>query len=287
MRRTCKLIILASAMVILTGSLTTARKGRIVLPFDSRIEVDPIPEQVGPVELQLVFGAPPRPLWDCEAIQVSVVTEGDIDYDGPAILAVHLTDTLSYRGAFAVTIPPSEGTVPSVSTMRITISCGDVSYTHTASFVTLGRMLKYVPGKLYQSAEKFFPELKPSPPPAPKSRADQYWERFGLTRKMFLDRSSMTEEQLQTKHAMAIDLSDPEDLAFARGLLGSIPESAAVSGVKGGYILDLTLDHLLRISEHGIELDFAEDFRKRLLERKGKQPDEAPPDEDSTSEERS
>jgi len=264
MRKTCKLICLTVALVSALGNLAVARSMTLEFPFGSKIEVDPIPEKVGPVELLLVFGAPPRHLWDCESIQVTIATAGEIVYNGPPSLAVQLTDTLSYRGILSVTVPPGGEAVPAVSSLRITIACGEVSFTHTATFLALGDRLKYIPGKLYQPAEMFFPELKPAPPEAPKRRSDRYWEHLGMTKKQAEDWEQLTSEQLRTIHKVVFDLRDPDRRRFAEGLLGPLPDSAGYPGIKGAYILDITLENMIKLEEYSIHVNSAWELPKRL-----------------------
>ncbi len=62
MRKTCKLICLTVALTFASGTLAMARSMALDFPFDSKIEVDPIPDKVGPVELILTFRAPPSAL---------------------------------------------------------------------------------------------------------------------------------------------------------------------------------------------------------------------------------
>lgn len=115
-----------------------------------------------------------------------------------------------------------------------------------------------------------------------KSRTEQYWEQCGLSKEMLEDRSRLTEEQLQTKHTVVIGLSDAEHYEFAESLLGPIPDSAKITDQEGGFILQVTLDHLLRMSEHGIMYNPSPEYRELLLKRNIQQPDEAPSNEESS-----
>ena len=64
----------------------------------------------------------------------------------------------------------------------------------------------------------------------------------------------LTPDQLQTIHKVAIDLRDPDHREFAESLFGPLPDSAKYPGIKGAFILDISLDQLLQLDEHGIEI---------------------------------
>ncbi len=209
-------------------------------------------------------------------MRVTITTVGDIIYDGPQSFAVELTDSLSYRGILPVTIPPGDADTPEVSILRAEISCAECSFTWSVTFIVLGEEVKCVNGLTSRQPSYYFPQLK-SPPPT--SRYDQYWAKYGLNKEMFEDKSNLTQEQLQTKHTVAIDLRESADFAFVENLVGSIPDGAGVKEAQGGYILNISLDHLLRITEHGIEVELGEVFRERMLKRKIKAKDEAPSEE--------
>ena len=112
-----------------------------------------------------------------------------------------------------------------------------------------------------------------SPQPPRKSRTDQYWEQCGLSKEMLEDRSRLTEEQLRTRHTVVIGLSDKEDLAYAESLLGPIPDSARVPDSDNAFILDITLDNLLRMMERSIIFNPSPEYRELLRLRD--EPDEA------------
>jgi hypothetical protein len=268
MRRIIALALVCTALVVTLCSLAGARKPGIVTSFNQRLRPVAIPETTGTVEMELQFGAPVRHLRACGAIQVTISVDGLLVYGGQENFEVKLVEDLEYRGSLVVTIPPSDEALPTVSSLKVTIECGDLVSSLGATFIVLGEVVKYVPSwRLDRPATYYFPELKAPPQKAPKSAADQYWAQFGLSKETHPDRSNLTEEQLQTKHTVAIGLGDADLLALAESLLGPIPDSAAVPGTKGGFILDISLDHLLQLAEAGAEFDPTPEYREKLLKR--------------------
>jgi len=71
-------------------------------------------------------------------------------------------------------------------------------------------------------------------------------------------RDTLTQEQLQTKYEVYLDLHKSSDMEAAQKIIGVIPDSAIYDRKRGIYKLKMTLEDLIRLSEYNIEGDFVD-----------------------------
>jgi hypothetical protein len=192
--------------------------------------------------------------------------EGSLVYDGDERFEVEVTDSLRYERVLAITVPPTEGSTAEFSALKVTLACGEMAYTSTATFVVMGEKLKYIPSASHRTPEYYFPELKPAPPP---SRGDLYWQRFGMKTPDWKHPERLTAEQLKTVHRVLLDLRDPDRRAVVEDILGPMQDSTAVKSIDGAYVINVTLETLLKLKESGVEVTSVYEMPERLRDSLG------------------
>ena len=256
-------VAVAVGLVTLAAQPLVATMPTIPQYFDYTLEPKSLPDKSGPVELLLTFKM--KPEYECDSVLVQVGVWKQLVYNGPAEFWASLAETGEYSTTLSVIVPPND-----TSALKIWLMCqgGRVQGLRRV-FITTGdtiTVLDYLPTSI--------------PEPVRRS-ADRYLVRSGSWRETFSVRHRLTEEQLQAKRTVAIGLSNPDDHAFAESLLGPIPDSALIPGTRNAYLLDMTLDHLLRMTERGIRVDEWPEQTELVFPQDIQKPDETPPNREN------
>lgn len=224
-------------LVTLASQALHATPPRSGIPkcFDYTLEPKSLPDNGGPVELDFTFTM--KPEYECDSVKVQVGVWKRLVYDGPKEFWVSLAETGEYSTTLSVTVAPND-----TSVLFMNLSCQGCSQDFAKTFITTG-----------DAMEVF--DYVPTPRSMVKRSASRYLVRSGSWKNPFSYKGKVTEEQLRTIDTVAIGLNDPDDFAFAESLLGPIPDSALITGTRGAYLLEMTLDNLFRMGERGIRYD--------------------------------
>ena len=192
-----------------------------------------MPKKAGPVKLELAFKRKQakskfeKDVLDCDEVQIRIKKLHNLVYAGDTSWVMQIDSGKWYSAIFEVDIPPND-----TSGIEVVVKCGRTSNPAAFYFVTTGDTIEFYKGK---------PSGYPPTPSAGRSNDP--------------DRDTLTIEQLQTKYEIWVDLRDKTHLKIAKRILGQLHDSSEVTGEKGYFVLNITLDEILKLADEGIELD--------------------------------
>jgi len=157
---------------------------------------------------------------------------------------VQYDETYSHQLEFQISIPDNN-----VFALFFELVCGKATWYQVFFISTVGDTAEYSIELHHLTMPREYFELYHLPMPR------EYNESAIQNSPDDPDRDTLTQEQLSAVREIGVDLRKQEDFEYAQKLLGSIPDSCAVPGKKGLYIIRITLDQLLRLSDYGIDLD--------------------------------
>ena len=206
---------------------TPAESSVVLVPIGSpfKVKFEPVshPKSSGPVNLKFQV----RSFLGCDKATVTIVSVNKLEYSGPISWVAEFKDDSTYSTVFQVVIPPND-----TSSIKIKIEgCGDRNQ-GPLYFLTTGDTIVVTHGNPNR--------YRPNPQP----KSDE------------IRRDTLTEEQLQTEYEIALDLSDPAHLRIAERILGPLPDSCKYKGRKGCYMLNVSLDNLIKLADGGVEFNF-------------------------------
>ena len=228
--RTLTILSLAFSLLTMSASVLGKTSLRSVHSKFAPVEM---PKGAGPVSLDLAFmpmnrkTGPETGVCYCKEAEVRVVTIDNLQYFGDTIWTVKADSGVWSDMIINVIIPPND-----ISGIRLMIKCGRILNPVAAYFVTTGDTVEFYPGK--PSAHE------PTPP------------RRSL--KTFID--TLTEEQLQTRYEVIVELKKPSHRKFVERFVGSLKDSTLYDRNRKYYKLWITLQNLIKIGEEGIECGF-------------------------------
>lgn len=229
--RTLTILSLAFSLLTMSASVLGKTSLRSVHSKFAPVEM---PKGAGPVSLDLAFmpmnrkTGPETGVCYCKEAEVRVVTIDNLQYFGDTIWTVKADSGVWSDMIINVIIPPND-----ISGIRLMIKCGRILNPVAAYFVTTGDTVEFYPGK---------PSGHPRTPSA-RRRNDPIID-------------TITEEQLQTKYEVVLDLKESDDLKFVEGLVGKLADSSIYRKRRNYYRLWITLENLIKIGAYGIDGDY-------------------------------
>ena len=192
-----------------------------------------MPKGAGPVSLKLAFKSK---IWKnefenegnyCKEAEVRVTAIDNLQYFGDSVWTVKVDSGVWSSTIINVIIPPND-----ISGIRLRIKCGRMPNDVAAYFVTTGDTVEFYPGR--PSAHD------PTPP--------------RRTMASFVD--PLTEEQLQTKYEVVLDLKESAHLKFVEELVGQLADSNIFDAKQSYYRLWMSLENIIEIRKRHIECGF-------------------------------
>ena len=185
-----------------------------------------MPKKAGPVKLEFAFKRK-KNVYDCDEVQIRIKELHNLGYAGDTAWVMQIDSGKSYSAIFEVDIPPND-----TSGIRVEVRCGRTVNPSSCYFVTTGDTLEFYKGR-------------PSGhDPTPPRR----------TIASFVD--TLTEEQLQTKYEVVLDLKQSADLKFVEGLLGKLTDTNIFDAKQSYYRLWMSLENIIEIRKRDIECGF-------------------------------
>ncbi|MEE8404676.1 MAG: hypothetical protein V3S17_04730, partial [candidate division Zixibacteria bacterium] len=227
------LTILSLAFSLLTMSASVLGKTSPPRSVHSKFAPVEMPKGAGPVSLDLAFmpmnrkTGPETGVCYCKEAEVRVVTIDNLQYFGDSIWTTKVDSGAWSSTTINVIIPPDD-----ISGIRLMIKCGRISNPVAAYFVTTGDTVEFYPGKPSRH--------EPTPP--------------RRTIASFVD--TLTEEQLQTKYEVVLDLKESAHLKFVEGLVGQLADSNIFDAKQSYYRLWMSLENIIEIRKRHIECGF-------------------------------
>lgn len=192
-----------------------------------------MPKKAGPVKLEFAFKRKQvkhklqKDVYDCDEVQIRIKKLYNLGYAGDTAWVMQIDSGEWYSAIFEVDIPPND-----TSGIEVVVKCGRTPNPSACYFVTTGDTIEFYKGR------------PSSHDPTPPRR----------TIASFVD--TLTEEQLQTKYEVVLDLKKSADLKFVEGLLGKLADSNIFDAKQSYYRLWMSLENIIEIRKRHIECGF-------------------------------
>ncbi len=223
-----KELVVAAIFVLGAGALAPpVWSSKVGIPRSADCAMSPVamPDRAGPMTLKLSF----TPTEECDHVTVTITKLWNIEYAGDTVWTVEVEKGKQYESALSVVIPPDD-----TCGMELNVKCGRIPNRLYAYFVTTGDTVLFQRGN---------PRYNRRPTPSAHENTDP-------------DFDTMSVEQLQTEHRVLLDLREPAHMRFAEKLLGPLPDSCRYQHYSGVYVLNVSLENLIKLGKEGIEGDF-------------------------------
>ncbi len=206
-----------------------------VPPHTAEYSFKPVamPKGPGPVELELAVLAKYSDdifLKDdgkYTELEIRITEVFNLEFLGDTVWTVKVDSGVWYKTILKVTIPPND-----TSGMRISIKCGRGPNDDACYFVTKSDTVEVY-----------------------KGHPGSYRQSESQVEENHIKRDTLTQEQLNKKYTIWLNLQKRSELKIAKEILGELADSCKVKEMKGVYLMKITLDQILRLEDEGIDLE--------------------------------